>query len=71
MAAKGRRYLSFLLRLWQVRQNGLDVWRASLEDPHNGRRYGFADLKGLFTFLSQQMQIEQEDEPENLDQNAD
>lgn len=26
-------------------------WRASLTDPHTGRRHGFASLEELFEFL--------------------
>lgn len=36
MAVRERRYLSFPLRLWQVRQNGNESWRASLEDSRTG-----------------------------------
>lgn len=50
------RYLSYLLRLWFVNQNDGGVWRASLEDPHTGKRSGFADLKSLMQFLDQQTQ---------------
>jgi hypothetical protein len=44
-------YESYLLRLWQVRQNGKMVWRASLESTRTGARENFADLKQAFTFL--------------------
>ncbi len=50
------RYLSYLLRLWFVKQNGGGIWRASLEDPHTGKRNGFADMKALMQFLDQQTQ---------------
>ena len=49
-------YLSYLLRLWFVNQNDGGVWRASLEDPHTGKRSGFADMKALMQFLDQQTQ---------------
>jgi len=26
-------------------------WRVTLENPHDGKMYGFADLKELFDFL--------------------
>jgi len=54
MPAGERRYLYFLLRLWRVRQSGLDAWRASLEDPHTGKRRGFASLNELADYLQQQ-----------------
>jgi hypothetical protein len=55
-----RRYLSYLLRVWQ--ENGGDpphgsaprgppLWRASLERPEGGERLGFASLVDLFAFL--------------------
>lgn len=51
-----RRYLSYLLRLWQ--DSGGDLpsdepppWRASLEIPQSGDRLGFANLEDLFAFL--------------------
>lgn len=45
--------LSFLLRLWQVEDNGGVLWRASLEDAL-GNQWGFADLVALSTFLQNQ-----------------
>ena len=49
-------YLSFLLRLWQVKQNDENGWRASLEDPHSGEVRGFASLALLWDFLCEQTQ---------------
>jgi hypothetical protein len=49
-----RRYLSYLLRLWQTKSGGEMVWRASLEDSQTGERQGFASLDALFAFLRQQ-----------------
>ncbi len=49
------RYLSYLLRLWQVRIEGELAWRASLESPGIGERRGFADLESLFAFLVEQV----------------
>lgn len=54
MVREGRRYVSYLLRLWQSRRGGELVWRASLESPDTGERTGFASLESLFTFLQQQ-----------------
>lgn len=51
-----RRYLAFLLRLWQVRgEDGGPAWRASLEDANTGERLGFASLGALVTFLEDQI----------------
>ena len=51
MSGAEPRYLSYLLRLWQVRTEGQLVWRASLESPHTGERTGFLSLEALFAFL--------------------
>lgn len=53
MSAGERRYLSFLLRLWRARQDGFDVWRASLEDTRTGEQQGFASLETLMEFMRQ------------------
>jgi hypothetical protein len=45
------RYLAYLLRMWQVRNEGRIGWRASVENVHTGERRGFASLGELFTFL--------------------
>lgn len=55
MASEGRRYLSYLLRLWQVRVGGELVWRASLESPHTGQQRGFSSLAKLVSFLEGEM----------------
>ena len=44
-------YLSYLLRLWQVRDGERLVWRALLERPGSGERLGFATPEALFDFL--------------------
>jgi hypothetical protein len=56
MAASERRYLSFLLRLWCIEQDGCKIWRASLEDPHTGEQRGFASLDLMVDFLMKQVQ---------------
>ena len=48
------RYLAYLVRLWQVQDRGVFVWRASLEDAHTGERRGFASLEALLAFLQAQ-----------------
>jgi hypothetical protein len=55
MSKEQRRYISYLLRLWQIRSEGELVWRASLESPHTGERRGFASLADLFTFLEKEI----------------
>ena len=49
-----RGYISYLIRLWQIRNAGELVWRASLESPSTGERVGFASLDELFGFLQRQ-----------------
>ncbi len=50
MIGRRRPYLSYLLRLWLVEDDGL-VWRASLENPRTAERHGFAALEDLVAFL--------------------
>jgi len=51
MRDEKQRYLSFLLRLWPVKENEHTVWRASLESSHTGERWGFAGLDAVCAFL--------------------
>ena len=46
-----RRYLAYLLRLWQEGDGDPPQWRASLERPQSGDRLGFASLADLVAFL--------------------
>jgi hypothetical protein len=55
MTTEPRRYLAYLLRLWQAGDVGDSTWRASLESPHTGERRGFASLDLLFAFLKECM----------------
>jgi hypothetical protein len=48
-------YLSYLLRLYRVGDDGDPVWRMSLESALTGGRDGFASLDDLLGFLRQQM----------------
>lgn len=50
--ADKRNYQAFLVRLWTVAQNGGFVWRASAQDAHTGGCVAFADLAGLYAFLT-------------------
>jgi hypothetical protein len=54
VSGKERGYASYLLRLWAIEDQGRLVWRASLESPHSGERWGFASLDALFAFLRQE-----------------
>ena len=54
MQEEERRYISYLLRLWQTKSEGKLVWRASLENPLTHKRQGFASLEELFDFLEQE-----------------
>jgi len=54
-------YLSYLLCLWRVSDDGEPhnmgrkaIWRASLESTCTGERRGFASLDELFDFLREQ-----------------
>ncbi len=51
MKIQPRRYVSFLLRMWQAEEAGRPVWRAALEDPRTGEVLFFASLARLFQFL--------------------
>jgi hypothetical protein len=51
---KQRGYRVFLLRLWQASSDSGSGWRASLEDAHTQKRYGFASLNDLTAFLNDQ-----------------
>ena len=47
-------YLSYVLRLWQAREDGETSWRASLQTVPAGERLGFAGLDELFDYLRRQ-----------------
>jgi hypothetical protein len=58
-----RRYLAYLLRLWQESggkwahgdaHRDAPLWRASLERPQGGERLGFASLEDLYAYLDAQ-----------------
>jgi rRNA maturation protein Nop10 len=51
-------YRSFILVCWRDEGEETAVsapWRFSLEDPHTGRRYGFADQSELIAFLQKEL----------------
>jgi hypothetical protein len=64
-----RRYLSYLLRLWETSNGERQIWRASLESPGSGQRQGFASLQSLIEFL--EAQIEHPGEGEGTDDQGD
>ena len=66
MGIKEHQYLSYLLRLWQVKRNGDVIWRASLDNPHTGERCGFHSLAALMDFLSTQIQEGDDKDQNNL-----
>jgi len=51
MANDQQPYVSYLLRIWSIKNGTEEVWRASLENPYNGKRHGFASLQELCVFL--------------------
>jgi hypothetical protein len=60
MRDEKQRYLSYLLRLWPVKENEHTVWRASLESPHTGERWGFANVEALFECVRQKIKVTHE-----------
>jgi len=57
-----KRYLSFLLRLWQESAadqpgTGALLWRASLQSTQSDERQTYAGPEELFTYLREQMGI--------------
>ena len=60
MAKEQPDYLSYLLRLWQVREKEKVVWRASLESAYTRERKGFTNLDDLFEFLRQQTGVDRD-----------
>ena len=59
----GRNYLAYILRLWDEGEE--TTWRATLENPQNGKRYAFSDLKKLYAFLEVRTGINKIKEIEN------
>jgi hypothetical protein len=55
---KPGRYVAYLLRCWvEQREDAAapPAWRFSLEDPHTGRRRGFASLEQLVAALAHEL----------------
>ena len=53
MNPENPRYFSFLLRLWQEKSGTQSAWRASLENPHNGKRLGFSDIHKFLAYIAE------------------
>ena len=77
MAKEQSDYLSYLLRLWRVNEEGNShggaeqvVWRASLENLHTRQRQGFASLDELFDFLREQIRMASECATGGAEQNS-
>ena len=54
MIEQGEPYLSYLLRMWVVKNQGGMVWRFSVENVRTGERAGFDSLESLSNFLCQE-----------------
>jgi hypothetical protein len=46
-------YRSYLLRLWQVREEAGLAWRATLKNARTSEQRGFASLEELIAYLRQ------------------
>jgi hypothetical protein len=67
MTSEPRRYLAYMLRLWQTGNAAESAWRASLENPHTGERHGFVNLDLLFTFLEEHTRgLERQAQPKDI-----
>jgi hypothetical protein len=71
MSTEQQHYLAYMLRLWQVSNDGEPIWRTSLESPHTGERHGFASLEMLFAFLEEQTggQLKRKEQPKDISEN--
>lgn len=56
MANDQELYLSYLLRIWSIKNGSEETWRASLENPYDGERHGFASLQELCVFLETEIE---------------
>lgn len=54
MQGQSPRYMAYLVRLWQTRDDSEPHWHASIDCPHTAERRYFADLETLFAFLQAQ-----------------
>lgn len=51
MNTRPERYHAFLLRFWQIEQDGEETWQASLEDSRTGEKRGFASIEALVKYV--------------------
>jgi hypothetical protein len=51
-------YRSYLLRLWRSKSDGSLSWYALLEDPVNGQRKGFSNLKSMVDYLEAEYEVD-------------
>jgi hypothetical protein len=63
MSGERRGYLAYLLRMWQVEEDGGVRWRALLERPGDGERFAFANLEAAFDFLVERTKEAREELP--------
>jgi hypothetical protein len=63
-----KRYIAYMLRLWQGHSAGRADWQASLEEPHSGKQIGFADLESLLAYLKDQTNKERESDASLADE---
>lgn len=61
------RYLSYLIRMWPVKEMRGWQWRASLESPGSGEQRFFPSLDHLISFLRAQAGSQVEDGKEESD----
>ena len=67
MSEPRKRYIAYLLRLWQVRSETGSTWRASLESAQGGERLGFTGLDELLEFLRRRTAEEEKVEEKQKD----
>ena len=51
MNEPGKKYYAYLLRLFQVAEDGLLVWRVTLQEPGRQRRQNFASVQEFVEFV--------------------
>jgi hypothetical protein len=51
------RTLAYMLRLWQVTEGALPVWRASLQDVRTGEQLDFPELEEAHCYLRARIEL--------------
>lgn len=54
--AKPTGYMAYLVRLWQEKHDGQQIWRASVEQPGQTNKHAFQSFEALVDFLAHSMQ---------------